>query len=236
MMDRRKFLKSMFAAGILLTPIPAFIKALPVPDPVRDLASASSDECLHLPYPYIIQIENRANTSAANAEIWGGFKYIDARRCINSCNDNTKMDACKYADHEGFVNDNELKIGDVVVSSGMPDIPYKRILLSSMMNPFNFDKMLLEFSNPEQAREKLKLISTNANGNSAELSIVPLYHTTPYDIDHSAIMIENSAFIDGFTTIRFMKLLPGKINIRLYPSIKPSMKFNSPDRTFSPTS
>jgi hypothetical protein len=206
-MERRKFLKSLFAAGIMLSPVSALLKSVNVAEPQKDVTRFSPDECLKA-NPYIIEIENLSDRAVSNVDILGA--------CFNSNSD-------------FFTSDGDLRVKDVIISSGLPGVPYKAILYQSMMNPFMFDKMLLEFSDTRQAHESLRLVTYDPNGNCAIQYIVPMRHIKPFDIDVNSILVENTAVIDGYTKINFPTIYPkARIFVRLYPAIKVPGAFGNP--------
>jgi len=146
--------------------------------------------------PYVIKIVNNSETEIIDVEFLGGYQYIN---------------------NAGFSAGGDLVIGSVTISSGIPSLSYREMLYQFMNQPYSVGLTYIQSATANQVLEVLSVNTKDANGNTAQKTLVPIIH--PYQLQDNIIAMKYPYSIDGFTKIILTKLLP-KATVMYYLYLK----------------
>lgn len=146
--------------------------------------------------PYIVDITSTSGSAVPNFEVLGSYQYIN---------------------NAGFTANGNLVIGSVTISSGISDITYREMLYQFMNNPFSVGLTYIQSSTANQVLETLSVNTKDANGNTAQKTLVPTID--PYQQQTNIIAMKYAYRIDGFTKIIIRQVLVNStIKLYFYPA------------------
>lgn len=146
--------------------------------------------------PYIVTITSTALVAVPNFEILGAYQYLN--------------DA-------GFTPAGDLVIGLITISSGIPSVTYREFLYQSMNSPFSIGLTYIQSQTSNQILETISINTRDANGNTAQKTIVPTID--PYQNQSDVVAIKYNYRIDGFTKLIIRQVLANaSIRVNFYPA------------------
>lgn len=146
--------------------------------------------------PYIVNVTSTSGSAVANFEVLGSYQYIN---------------------NSGFTAGGDLVIGSVTISSGIPDISYRDMLYQFMNNPYSVGLTYIQSATANQVLETLSVNTKDANGNTAQKTLVPTID--PYQQQTSIIAMKYAYRIDGFTKIIIRQVLANAtVKLYFYPA------------------
>lgn len=144
--------------------------------------------------PYIIQIANTGG-AIANFDVLGSYEYIN---------------------NAGF-SAGSLTIGNITISSAIPNVTYQQMLYQFMNNPFSIGLTYIQSASSSQLLETLSVQTKDANGNLAQKPLVPTID--PYQQQTTVLAMRYGYRIDGYTKIILNQVLASTtVKLYLYPS------------------
>lgn len=145
--------------------------------------------------PYIIQVANTGSL-VSNFDILGSFEYL-----FNS----------------GWDASGNLVIGDVTVSSNIPNVTYRQMLQQFSTNPFSIGLTYIQSSSSTQLLQTISVNTRDANGNLAQKPLVPTID--PYQQQTTVLAMKYGYRIDGYTKLIINSILASTtVTFNLYPS------------------
>lgn len=146
--------------------------------------------------PYIVTVTSTSGTAVPNFEILGSYEYIN---------------------NTGFQANGDLVIGSITISSGISGITYREMLYQFMNNPFSVGLTYMQSATAGQILETLSVNTKDANGNTAQKTLVPTID--PYQQQSTVLAMKYGYKIDGFTKLIIRQVLANAtIKINMYPS------------------
>jgi hypothetical protein len=146
--------------------------------------------------PYIINVTNASGTAVSNFDVLGSYQYIN---------------------NTGFTAGGDLVIGNVTISSGMPNVNYREMLYQFMNQPYSVGLTYIQSATANQVLETLSVNTRDSNGNQAQKTLVPTID--PYQQQTTIIAMKYAYRIDGFTKIIIRSVLASStIKLYFYPA------------------
>jgi hypothetical protein len=146
--------------------------------------------------PYVIDVTSTSGSAVSNFEVLGSFEYIN---------------------NTGFTSSGDLVIGSVTISSGIAGITYREMLYQFMNNPFSVGLTYVQSATANQILETLSVNTKDANGNTAQKSLVPTID--PYQQQSTVLAMKYAFRVDGFTKLILRNVLANaSVKLYLYPS------------------
>lgn len=146
--------------------------------------------------PYIVNVTSASGSAVSNFEVLGSYQYIN---------------------NSGFTAGGDLVIGAVTISSGIPDISYRDMLYQFMNNPYSVGLTYIQSATANQVLETLSVNTKDANGNTAQKTLVPTID--PYQQQTTIIAMKYAYRIDGFTKIIIRQVLANAtVKLYFYPA------------------
>jgi hypothetical protein len=142
--------------------------------------------------PYIINVTSTSGTAVQNFEVLGSFQYIN---------------------NAGFTAGGDLVIGSVTISSGIPSVSYREMLYQFMNQPYSVGLTYIQSATANQVLETLSVNTKDANGNTAQKTLVPTID--PYQQQTSVIAMKQPYRIDGNTKLIIRQVLANAV-LKLY--------------------
>ena len=144
--------------------------------------------------PYIIQVAN-TGSAVSSFQILNSFTFIN---------------------NAGFVN-GTLSIGNVNISSAIPNVTYQQMLYQFMNNPYSVGLTYIQSASQNQLLQTISVSTQDANGNLAQKPLVPTID--PYQQQTTVLAMRYGYKIDGFTGLIINQILANTtVTINLYPS------------------
>ena len=144
--------------------------------------------------PYIIQVANTGG-AVSNFDILGSYEFIN---------------------NAGF-SSGTLTIGNVTVSSAVPNVTYQQMLYQFMNNPFSVGLTYIQSASSTQLLETLSVQTKDANGNLAQKPLVPT--VDPYQQQTTVLAMRYGYRIDGYTKIIINQILASTtVKLYMYPA------------------
>jgi hypothetical protein len=145
--------------------------------------------------PYIITVTN-SGSAVANFSVLGSFEYIN---------------------NSGFDAAGDLTVNGVTISSGIAGVTYREMLYQFMNNPYSVGLTYLQSSSESQILETVSVNTKDANGNTAQKTLVPTID--PYQQQSTVVAMKYAYRIDGFTKLIIRQVLANTtVKLYLYPS------------------
>lgn len=145
--------------------------------------------------PYIVTVTN-SGSAVANFNVLGSFEYIN---------------------NAGFDAAGDLTISGVTISSGIAGVTYREMLYQFMNNPYSVGLTYLQSSSESQILETVSVNTKDANGNTAQKTLVPTID--PYQQQSTVVAMKYAYRIDGFTKLIIRQVLANTtLKLYLYPS------------------
>ena len=145
--------------------------------------------------PYIVTLTN-SGSAVANFNILGSFEYIN---------------------NAGFDAAGDLTVDGVTISSGIAGVTYREMLYQFMNNPYSVGLTYLQSSSESQILETVSVNTKDANGNTAQKTLVPTID--PYQQQSTVVAMKYAYRIDGFTKLIIRQVLANTtLKLYLYPS------------------
>jgi hypothetical protein len=146
--------------------------------------------------PYVIDVTSTSGSAVSNFEVLGSFEYIN---------------------NSGFTAGGDLVVGSVTISSGIAGITYREMLYQFMNNPFSVGLTYVQSATANQILETLSVNTKDANGNTAQKSLVPTID--PYQQQSTVLAMKYAFRVDGFTKLILRNVLANaSVKLYLYPS------------------
>lgn len=146
--------------------------------------------------PYIVNITNASATSVTDFEILNSWKYIT---------------------NSGFDSSGNLVIGNVTISSGIPNVTYREMLNQFSVQPFTCGLLYYQSTSSAQVLYTISVNTKDANGSMAQKPLVPV--TDPYQYQSAINVIKQPFRVDGYTGLIIQTLLGSQTTkIYLYPT------------------
>lgn len=146
--------------------------------------------------PYIVDITSTSGAAVQNFEVLGSYQYIN---------------------NAGFTAGGSLVIGSITISSGISDISYREMLYQFMNNPYSVGLTYIQSATANQVLETLSVNTKDANGNTAQKTLVPTID--PYQQQTTIIAMKYPYRIDGFTKIIIRQVLANAtVKLYFYPA------------------
>ena len=162
----------------------------------RNASGASTQQNVQTSQPYIVTVTSTAAVAVPNFEILGAYQYLN--------------DA-------GFTPAGDLVIGLITISSGIPSVTYREFLYQSMNSPFSIGLTYVQSQTSNQILETISINTRDANGNTAQKTIVPTID--PYQNQSDVVAIKYNYRIDGFTKLIIRQVLANAvIRVNFYPA------------------
>jgi hypothetical protein len=162
----------------------------------RNASGASMQQNVQTSQPYIVTVTSTAVVAVPNFEILGAYQYLN--------------DA-------GFTPAGDLVIGLITISSGIPSVTYREFLYQSMNSPFSIGLTYVQSQTSNQILETISINTRDANGNTAQKTIVPTID--PYQNQSDVVAIKYNYRIDGFTKLIIRQVLANAvIRVNFYPA------------------
>ena len=144
--------------------------------------------------PYIIQVANTGG-AVTNFDILGSYEFIN---------------------NAGF-SGGTLTVGNVTVSSAVPNVTYQQMLYQFMNNPFSVGLTYIQSASSTQLLETLSVQTKDANGNLAQKPLVPT--VDPYQQQTTVLAMRYGYRIDGYTKIIINQILASTtVKLYMYPA------------------
>ena len=144
--------------------------------------------------PYIIQVANTGG-AVSNFYILGSYEFIN---------------------NAGF-SGGTLTVGNVTVSSAVPNVTYQQMLYQFMNNPFSVGLTYIQSASSTQLLETLSVQTKDANGNLAQKPLVPT--VDPYQQQTTVLAMRYGYRIDGYTKIIINQILASTtVKLYMYPA------------------
>ena len=144
--------------------------------------------------PYIIQVANTGG-AVSNFDILGSYEFIN---------------------NAGF-SGGTLTVGNVTVSSAVPNVTYQQMLYQFMNNPFSVGLTYIQSASSTQLLETLSVQTKDANGNLAQKPLVPT--VDPYQQQTTVLAMRYGYRIDGYTKIIINQILASTtVKLYMYPA------------------
>ena len=144
--------------------------------------------------PYIIQVAN-TGSAVSSFQILNSFTFIN---------------------NAGFTN-GSLTIGNVTISSAIPNVTYQQMLYQFMNNPYSVGLTYIQSASQNQLLQTISVSTQDANGNLAQKPLVPTID--PYQQQTTVLAMRYGYKIDGFTGLIINQILASTtVTIYLYPS------------------
>jgi hypothetical protein len=144
--------------------------------------------------PYIIQVANTGG-AVSNFDVLGSYEFIN---------------------NAGFAN-GSLTIGNVTVTSAVPNVTYQQMLYQFMNNPFSVGLTYIQSASSTQLLETLSVQTKDANGNLAQKPLVPT--VDPYQQQTTVLAMRYGYRIDGYTKIIINQILASTtVKLYMYPA------------------
>jgi hypothetical protein len=145
--------------------------------------------------PYIVTVTN-SGSAVANFNVLGSFEYIN---------------------NAGFDAAGDLTVDGVTISSGIAGVTYREMLYQFMNNPYSVGLTYLQSSSESQILETVSVNTKDANGNTAQKTLVPTID--PYQQQSTVVAMKYAYRIDGFTKLIIRQVLANTtLKLYLYPS------------------
>ena len=146
--------------------------------------------------PYIVDITSASGSAVANFEVLGSYQYIN---------------------NAGFTAGGDLVIGSVTISSGIPDVNYRDMLYQFMNQPFSVGLTYIQSATAGQVLEALSVNTKDANGNTAQKTLVPTID--PYQQQTNIVAMKYAYRIDGYTKVIIRQILANaSVKLYFYPA------------------
>ena len=157
---------------------------------------ASMQQNVQTSQPYIVTVTSTDPAAVPNFEILGAYQYLN---------------------NAGFTPAGDLVIGLVTISSGIPSVTYREFLYQSMNSPFSIGLTYVQSQTSNQILETISINTRDANGNTAQKTIVPTID--PYQNQSDVVAIKYNYRIDGFTKLIIRQVLANAvIRVNFYPA------------------
>jgi hypothetical protein len=144
--------------------------------------------------PYIIQVANTGG-AVSSFDVLGSYEYIN---------------------NAGF-NAGSLTIGNVTITSAIPNVTYQQMLYQFMNNPFSVGLTYIQSASSTQLLETISVQTKDANGNLAQKPLVPT--VDPYQQQTTVLAMRYGYRIDGYTKLILNQVLASTtVKLYLYPS------------------
>jgi len=144
--------------------------------------------------PYIVTVTN-TGSAVSSFDILGSYEYIN---------------------NAGFSN-GSLTIGNITISSGVPNVTYQQMLWQFQNSPFSVGLTYIQSGTANQLLETLSVQTKDANGNLAQKPLVPT--VDPYQQQTTVLAMRFGYRIDGYTKIIINQVLASAtVKFYLYPS------------------
>ena len=146
--------------------------------------------------PYIITVTSTSGSAVANFAVLGSYEFIN---------------------NAGFTAGGNLVIGSITISSGISGVSYREMLYQFMNNPYSVGLTYLQSATANQILETLAINTRDANGNTAQKTLVPTID--PYQQQSTIIAMRYGYRIDGFTKVIISSILANAtLKLYFYPS------------------
>jgi len=144
--------------------------------------------------PYIIQVAN-TGSAVSSFDVLGSYEYIN---------------------NAGFSN-GSLTIGNVTITSAIPNVTYQQMLYQFMNNPFSVGLTYIQSASSTQLLETISVQTKDANGNLAQKPLVPT--VDPYQQQTTVLAMRYGYRIDGYTKLILNQVLASTtVKLYLYPA------------------
>lgn len=144
--------------------------------------------------PYIIQIAN-TGSAVSSFDVLGSYEYIN---------------------NSGF-SSGSLTIGNVTITSAIPNVTYQQMLYQFMNNPFSVGLTYIQSASSTQLLETISVQTKDANGNLAQKPLVPT--VDPYQQQTTVLAMRYGYRIDGYTKLILNQVLASTtVKLYLYPA------------------
>jgi hypothetical protein len=145
--------------------------------------------------PYIIQVAN-TGSQVSNFAILGSYEFISSAN---------------------FDANGNYKIGDVTISSAVPNVTYQQMLYQFMNNPFSVGLTYIQSASTSQLLETMSIQTKDANGNLAQKPLVPT--VDPYQQQTTVLAMRYGYRVDGYTKAIINSILASTtVKFYLYPA------------------
>lgn len=146
--------------------------------------------------PYIITVTSTSGSAVSNFAVLGSYEFIN---------------------NAGFTAGGNLVIGSITISSGISGVNYREMLYQFMQNPYSVGLTYLQSATANQILETLAINTRDANGNTAQKTLVPTID--PYQQQSTIIAMRYGYRIDGFTKVIISSILANAtLKLYFYPS------------------
>jgi hypothetical protein len=153
--------------------------------------------------PYSIIIDNIGDEILENIDFFGSYENISK----------------PFYDLEGNMEFGSIKIRPNKVSI----VSYREMLYQFMNHPFTVGLTIIKSTTPYQILSVIKVQTKDANGNSAQKTLVPTITPYPSKIMDCQINMNYTYGIDGFTKLVLEEIYPKtRVEIYLYPKLNNS--------------
>lgn len=145
--------------------------------------------------PYIITV---ANTGSAvnNFDVLGSYEYMN---------------------NSGWDASGNLVIGNVTISSSVPNVTYRQMLYQFMIQPFSVGLTYINSTSSTQILQPFSVNTKDANGNIAQKLLVPTID--PYQQQTTVLASRLGYRIDGYTKLIINQILASTtVVFYLYPA------------------
>lgn len=144
--------------------------------------------------PYIIQVAN-TGSAVSSFDVLGSYEYIN---------------------NSGF-SSGSLTIGNVTITSAIPNVTYQQMLYQFMNNPFSVGLTYIQSASSTQLLETISVQTKDANGNLAQKPLVPT--VDPYQQQTTVLAMRYGYRIDGYTKLILNQVLASTtVKLYLYPA------------------
>lgn len=145
--------------------------------------------------PYIVTVTN-TGSAVSNFDILGSFQYIN---------------------NTGFTAGGDLVIGNITVSSGVPNVTYRELLWQCQSQPYSVGLTYINSATSGQILQVLSVNTKDANGNLAQKALVPTID--PYQQQTTVLAMKYGFRIDGYTKIIIAQVqASATVTFQFYPS------------------
>lgn len=157
----------------------------------------------YLGQPYSIILDNIGDETLENIDLFGSYENISK----------------PFYDLEGNMEFGSIKIRPNKFSN----VSYREMLYQFMNRPFTVGLTIIKSTTPHQILSVIKVQTKDANGNSAQKTLVPTITPYPSKIMDCQIDMNYTYGIDGFTKLVLEKIYPKtRVEIYLYPKLSNS--------------
>ena len=144
-----------------------------------------------------------------SSELQQAAPYIVQITCTSTVSDVDIGDAYTNRTASNFGQSNEITMG-----SGVPGVSYRNFLANSEREPFMVGATMVISTTAGQLNETMTVTHRNASGDRKDFTISPT--PDPYQSQTDRVIDFTEYIFDGFTRIRFSRVLTGSVLVRLY--------------------